>query len=175
MNFQVTDLTVYILRFLSGIMFPKFLMTALFVILSLSPMQVTLASVMQCKGVTRSISDRVLAGHAFLTKSSPTIAACVMLCDEHRHLCESINYYQITKVCELNNKTADSNPKDMKDYEWAIYMTNGVRLLSCDSDVRCGGQTDICQMKPSGNTCKGIASIFYRANQLLNLGFVSLR
>jgi len=166
---------MHILRFLSGVMFPKFIMTVLFVILSHPPMQVTLASVMQCKDVTRSIPDRVLAGHVFLTKPAPGIASCVMLCDEHRPLCESINYYQNTKVCELNNKTADSNPKDMKDYEWAIYMTNGMRLFSCnDSDFQCGGQTDICQIKPSGNKCKGIASIFSRVNQLSNLRFVSL-
>ena len=175
MNFQFTDLAMHILRFLSGVMFPKFIMTVLFVILSHPPMQVTLASVMQCKDVTRSIPDRVLAGHVFLTKPAPGIASCVMLCDEHRPLCESINYYQNTKVCELNNKTADSNPKDMKDYEWAIYVTNGMRLFSCnDSDFQCGGQTDICQIKPSGNKCKGIASIFSRVNQLSNLRFVSL-
>ena len=167
MNFQFIDLTVHILCFLSGVMLPKFMMTALFVILSHSAMQVTLASVMQCKGATRSIPDRVLAGHVSLTKPCKSIVACVMLCDDQRPLCQSINYYQNTKVCELNNKTADSSPKDMKDYEWAIYMTNGMRLLSCnDSDFQCGGQTDICQITPSGNKCKGIASIFYRANQL---------
>ena len=76
----------------------------------------------------------------------------------------------------VNNKTADSSPKDMKDYEWATYMTNGMRLLSCnDSDFQCEGQTDICQITPSGNKCKGISSIFHRANQLSNLRFVSLR
>ena len=148
-------------------MFPKFIMTALFVILGQSPMQVTLASVMQCKEATRSIPDRVLAGHVLFTKPSLSIVACVMLCDEHHPFCESINYYQNTKVCELSNKTAESNPEDMKDYEWAMYMTNWVRLLSCnDSDFQCRGQTDICQIKASGNKCKGMASIFYKEGQL---------
>ena len=154
---------MHILRFVSGVMFPKLIVTALFMILSHSPMQVTLASVMQCKDATRSIPDRVLAGHAFLTKPSPSVVACVMLCDEHNPLCESTNYYQNTKVCELNNKTADSNPGDMKDYEWAIYMTNRVRPLPCnnDSDFQCGQQTDICQIKPRGNKCKGMAIVSF--------------
>ena len=175
MNFQFTDLTMHIFRFVSGVMFPKLIMTALFVILSHSPIQVTLASVMQCKDATRSIPDRVLAGHAFLSKLSPSVVACVMLCDEHDPLCESINYYQNTKVCELNNKTAYSNPEDMMEYEWAVYMTNRVTPLPCnDSDVQCGRQTDICQAKPSGNKCKGMACIFYGGNHFSNLGCVSL-
>ncbi|KAK2574389.1 hypothetical protein P5673_000548 [Acropora cervicornis] len=133
-------------------MFPKFMMAAHFVILSHLPMQVTLASVMQCKGATRSIPDRVLAGHMFLTKPCQSTVACVAICDEHRPLCQSINYYQ-------NTKTADSSPKDMKDYEWATYITNGMRLLSCnDSDFQCEGQTGICQITPSGNKCKASES-----------------
>lgn len=156
-----------ILLFLSGVMFPKLIMTVLFVILGHSLLQVTLSSAMQCKDATRSIPDRVLAGHVFLSEPSPSAVACVILCDAHQPLCESINYYQNTKVCELNNKTVDSNPEDMKDYEWAIYMTNRARILSCNySDFQCGGQTDICQIKPGGNKCKGMASIFYRVNQL---------
>lgn len=84
-------------------MFPKFMMAAHFVVLSHSPLQVTLASVMQCKGATRYIPHRVLAGHVFLTKpyQSTVTVACVAICDEHRPLCQSINYYQNTKVCEL--------------------------------------------------------------------------
>ena len=101
MNLHFTDLTMYILYFLSGGMFPKFMMATHFVILSHSPMQVTLASVMQYKGATRSIPDRVLAGHVFLTKPCQSTVACVAICDEHRPLCQSINYYQNTKVCEL--------------------------------------------------------------------------
>ena len=156
-----------ILLFLSGVMFPKLIMTVLFVILGHSLLQVTLSSAMQCKDATRSIPDRVLAGHVFLSEPSLSAVACVILCDAHQPLCESINYYQNTKVCELNNKTVDSNPEDMKDYEWAIYMTNRARILSCNySDFQCGGQTDICQIKPGGNKCKGMASIFYRVNQL---------
>lgn len=150
---------MYILLFLSGVMFPKLIMTAMFVILVHSPLQVPLASAMQCKDATRSIADRVLADHVFLTKPSSSAVACVILCDAHQPLCESINYYQNTKVCELNNKTANSNPEAMKDYEWAIYMTNRARILFCNnSDFQCGGQTDICQIKPNGNKCKGMAS-----------------
>ena len=152
---------MHILLFLSGVMFPKLIMIALFVILGHSSLQVPLASAMQCKDATRSIPDRVLAGHVFLIKPSPSAIACVILCDGHQPLCESINCYQNTKVCELNNKTADSNPEDMKDYEWAIYMTNRARILSCNnSDFQCGGQTHICEMKPSGNKCKGMTSTF---------------
>ena len=162
---------MHILRLFSGVMSPESIITALFVILGHSPMQGPLASVIQCKTATRSIPDRVLAGHVFLCKPCSSLVVCVMLCDEHP-FCESINYYQNRKVCALNNKTADSNPEDMKDYEWAIYMTNWLRLRSCsDSDFQCGGQTDICQIKPSGNKCKGMAGIFYKVNQLSNLGF----
>ncbi|KAJ7370566.1 hypothetical protein OS493_031301 [Desmophyllum pertusum] len=116
--------------------------------------QVTLASVTQCKDATYSISNRILANHAFLTKPSPNIEDCVIMCIEHR-LCESSNYYRKTKVCELNDKTVISNPEDMVDFEWAIYMTNNVRILPCyDFDFECGRQADICHLKKGGNMCK---------------------
>ena len=91
--------------------------------------QVTFASVTQCEEATNSIPNRVLAGHAFFTKQSPNIEDCVMSCIARGPLCESSNYYRKTKVCELNDKTAESNPEDLMDYEWSIYMTNSVRLL----------------------------------------------
>ena len=120
------------------------------------PSQVTFASVTQCKDASHSISNRVLAGHAFFAKQSPNIEDCVMSCITHDPLCESTNYYRKTKVCELNDKTAESNPEDLMDYEWAIYMTNSVRLLHCnDFDSECGRQTDICQIKQGGNKCEG--------------------
>ncbi|KAJ7370567.1 hypothetical protein OS493_031302 [Desmophyllum pertusum] len=116
--------------------------------------QVTLASVTQCKDATYSIPNRVLASHAFLTKPSPNIEDCVIMCIEHR-LCESSNYYRKTKVCELNDKTVISNPEDMVDFEWAIYMTNNVRILPCyDFDFECGRQADICHLIKGGNMCK---------------------
>ena len=78
MNLHFTDLTMHILCFFSGVMFSKFMMAAHFVILSHSQMQVTLASVMQCKGATSSIPDRVLAGHVFLTwQFATSIVLCV--------------------------------------------------------------------------------------------------
>ena len=118
--------------------------------------QVTFASVTQCKDATNSISNRVLASHAFFTKQSPNTADCVMSCIARDPLCESTNYYRKTKVCELNDKTAESNPEDLVDYEWAIYMTNSVRLLPCyDFDSECGRQTDICQVKQGGNKSEG--------------------
>ena len=88
--------------------------------------QVTFASVTQCEDAIRSIPNRVLAGHAFFTKQSPNNEDCVISCIAHDPSCESTNYYRKTKVCELNDKTAESNPEDLVDYEWAIYMTNSV-------------------------------------------------
>ena len=134
-------------------MVPTFIIAAL-VLYCL--VQVTLASTKQCKEATYSIPNRVLAGSAILAKSSPGLQDCVILCVEHDPLCESINYYRKTKVCELNNKTIDSNPEDMVDFELAIYMTNSVRLLPCNGfDLECGRQTDICHVKQGGNNCKG--------------------
>ena len=119
--------------------------------------QVTLASVTQCEDATHSIPHRVLVSHAFFTKQSPNIEDCVMSCIASDTSCESTNYYRETKVCELNDKTAESNPEDLVDYEWAIYMTNSVRLLPCnDFDYECGRQTDICQIKQRGNRCEGM-------------------
>ena len=118
--------------------------------------QETFASVTQCEDATNSIPNRVLAGHAFFTKQSPNIEDCVMSCIARDPLCDSTNYYRKTKVCELNDKTAESNPEDLVDYEWAIYMTNRIRLLPCyDFDSECGRQTDICQIKQGGNKCEG--------------------
>ena len=108
--------------------------------------KVTLASVTQCEDATNSISNRVLAGHAFFTEQSPNLEHCVMSCIARDPLCESTNYYRKTKVCELNDKTAESNPEDLLDYDWAIYMT---------FDSECGRQTDICQIKQGGNKCEG--------------------
>ena len=123
--------------------------------------QVTLASVTQCKDATRSITNRVLAGHAFFTKRSPNIEDCVMSCIARDPLCESTNYYRQTKVCELNDKTAETNPEDLVDCDWAIYMTNSVRLLPCNGfDSECGRQTDICQIKQGENKCEGKLSSF---------------
>ncbi|KAL9978374.1 hypothetical protein ACROYT_G015877 [Oculina patagonica] len=138
-------------------MFPKFIVTTLSVTL-FCLVQVTLASLRQCKDATYSIADRVLVGHALLTETCPSIGDCVALCVERDPLCESVNYYRKTKICELNDKTEDSNPDDMVDFEWAIYMTNSVRLLSCNnSDLECGRQTDICHLEIGGNKCKGIS------------------
>ncbi|KAL9978372.1 hypothetical protein ACROYT_G015875 [Oculina patagonica] len=135
-------------------MFSKFIIATLFLILY-CPVQVTLASAAQCKDATYSIPNRVLTGHAFLTKPSPSIGDCVISCIERDPLCESINYYRKTKTCELNDKTINSYPDDIVDFEWAIYMTNSVRLLPCDDlDFKCGRQTDICHLKEGGNKCK---------------------
>ena len=131
----------------------KMIITAVFTLLCYTS-QMTFASVAQCKEATHSISNRVLAGHVFFTKQSPNIEDCVMSCISRDPLCESTNYYRKTKVCELNDKTAESNPKDLVDYEWAIYMTNTVRLLPCN-DSECGRQTDICQIKQGRKKCEG--------------------
>ena len=136
-------------------MFPMFIVPTLSLIL-LCPVHVSLASVMQCNDTTYSIANRVLTGHAFLTKPSPNIEDCVISCIECDPSCVSINYYRKTKVCELNNKTVDSNPDNMVDFEWAIYMTNSLRFLPCnDFDFECGRQTDICLLKKGGSKCKG--------------------
>ena len=131
------------------------IITAMFTLLCYTS-QVTFASVTQCEAATYSIPNRVLAGHAFFTKQSPNLKDCVMSCIARDSLCESTNYYRKTKVCELNDKTAESNPEDLVDYEWAIYMTNNARLLPCnDFDSECGRQTDICQIRRGGNKCEG--------------------
>ena len=138
----------------------EMLITAVLVLLCY-PSHVTFASVTQCKEATHTIPNRKLAGHAFLIKHSPSIEDCVILCIARNPLCESCNYYRKTKVCELNDKTAESNPEDMVDYDWAIYMTNNVRLLPCnDFDFECGRQTDICQIKQGGNKCEGKLTTF---------------
>ena len=143
--------------FLKGIMFPKYVIAALFVNRFLfCPVQATLASIRQCNGTTYSIPNRVLTGHAFLKKPSPSIDDCVVLCIKHDPYCKSINYYRKERVCELNDKTTGSNPDDMADFEWAIYMTNGVRLFPCyDFDFECGQKTDVCLLKKDHNKCKG--------------------
>ena len=124
------------------------------IVLLYCTLQVTVASVKQCEDATNSIPNRVLVGHAFFTKQSPNIEDCVMSCIARDPLCDSTNYYRKTKVCELNDKTAESNPEDLVDYEWAIYMTNTVRLLPCN-DSECGRQTDICQIKQGRKKCEG--------------------
>ena len=135
----------------------QMIITAILVLLCY-PSQVTsltFASVTQCTE-TNSIANRVLVGHAFFTKQSPDIEDCVISCINRDPLCDSTNYYRETKVCEMNDKNAESNPDDLVDYEWAIYMTNSVRLLRCNtSDYECGRQTDICQIKQGGNKCEG--------------------
>ena len=138
----------------------EMLITSVLVLLCY-PSCVTFASVTQCQEATHSISNRVLAGHVFFTKQSPNLEDCVMSCIARDPLCESTNYYRKTKVCELNDKTAESNPEDLLDYDWAIYMTNSVRLLPCnDFDSECGRQTDICQIKQGGNKCEGKFTTF---------------
>ena len=131
------------------------IITAMFTLLCYTS-QATFSSGAQCEEAARSIPNRVLEGHAFFTKQSPNIEDCVMSCVARDPLCESTNYYRQTKVCELNDKTAESNPEDLVDYEWAIYMTNSVRLLPCNGfDSECGRQTDICQIKQAGSKCEG--------------------
>ena len=120
----------------------------------------TLSSVTQCQDTTFSIQNRVLVGHAFGTKPSANIEDCVILCVEHPN-CESINYYRKTKICELNNKTAVSNPENMVHFELAMYMTNSIRIFFCKYfDFECGRQEDICQLEEGRNKCKGTANIF---------------
>lgn len=132
----------------------QMIITAMLVLLCY-PSQVTLASIAQCTE-TNSIANRVLVGHAFFTKQSPDIEDCVISCINRDPLCDSTNYYRETKVCELNDKNAESNPDDLVDYEWAIYMTNSVRFLRCNNfDYECERQTDICQIKQGGNKCEG--------------------
>lgn len=132
----------------------QMIITAMLVLLCY-PSQVTFASIAQCTE-TNSIANRVLVGHAFFTKQSPDIEDCVISCINRDPLCDSTNYYRETKVCELNDKNAESNPDDLVDYEWAIYMTNNVRFLRCNNfDYECERQTDICQIKQGGNKCEG--------------------
>ena len=149
--------SILIFCYLNAVMSPSegMIITTMFTLLCYTS-QVTFASVTQCKDATHSIPNRVLAGHAFFTKQSPNLKDCVMSCIARDPLCESTNYYRKTKVCDLNDKTAESNPEDLVDYEWAIYMTNSVRLLPCNNfDSECGRQTDICQIKLGGNKCEG--------------------
>ncbi|KAL9978371.1 hypothetical protein ACROYT_G015872, partial [Oculina patagonica] len=134
------------------------IIATLFVVL-LCPLQEALASFEQCKEATFSIPNRVLVGHALLTKPSPSIGDCMISCIERDPLCESINYYRKTKICELNDKNINSNSEDMVDFEWAIYMTNSERVPPCNLDDECGRQTDICRhLRTGGNNCKACNS-----------------
>ena len=119
----------------------------------------TLASTSQC--ATYSVQNRVLKGHAFVTKPSQSIEDCVISCIKHPS-CQSSNYYRKKKMCELNDKTDISNPEDMMEVEHANYMTNGVRFPpGCSKqDSECGRPGVICPYKGAASQlrdtqCKG--------------------
>ena len=59
-----------------------------------------------------SIRGRVLKNHTIATRPVEGIEECALLCVDYPD-CHSINFYQRHKICDLNDKTHTSHPKDI--------------------------------------------------------------
>lgn len=72
--------------------------------------------------ITRSVSEFALSGHILFTHGGKRLESCVAICDRDAR-CLSINYYATLKRCDLNDKTAEWYPSDLKPTEGAVYIT----------------------------------------------------
>ena len=84
-----------------------------------------------------SIQDRVLKNHTIAIRPAERIEECALLCVDYPD-CHSINFYQKHKICDLNDKTHTSHPKDMISFALSNYMENILRPYLCNQDSECG-------------------------------------
>ena len=72
--------------------------------------------------ITRSVSEFALSEHVIFSLRGKRLESCVATCDRDAR-CLSINYYTTLKRCDLNDKTAEWYPRDLKPTKGAVYIT----------------------------------------------------
>lgn len=75
---------------------------------------------------TKSVPEHALTGHVISSCEGKRLETCVTSCEMIQN-CFSINYYLTSKRCELNNKTAEWYPSDLRPTQGALYLTMVLR------------------------------------------------
>ena len=84
---------------------------------------------LQTKTVTnrtiRSVPGKYLLGHVFdVTSRAVDLQHCLADCWAENDRCQSFNYYPSLDVCELNEASNLTAPRDLIDKPDVVYLTN---------------------------------------------------
>ncbi|XP_068734439.1 protein kinase C-binding protein NELL2-like [Montipora capricornis] len=96
----------------------------------------------QCKPSEVSIPGKALNGHTFKATVVSGPIQCQMLC-ENDPKCRSYNFHILTKNCELNDETKETNPNDFVTDDQRFYMKREdideckVFPFTCDVNADC--------------------------------------
>ena len=99
---------------------PKFWLSVAYLISQIGVFE----AVLQCQTAENSIGGMFLKGHTFKTRTVGCPAGCFLMCEEEV-TCQSYNFVIGHKVCELNNRTKEARPEDIKQDQRRFYMKRG--------------------------------------------------
>ena len=80
----------------------------------------------QCKAVKSSARGNALKNHTFKSVAVGHPLECPAICKQDP-MCQSYNFFIPKKLCELNDRTKETNPEDFVSDEKRFYM--GIRRL----------------------------------------------
>ena len=75
----------------------------------------------QCKAVESSVRGSALQNHTFKSVAVGHPVECPAIC-ERDPMCQSYNFFIPKKLCELNDRTKETNPEDFVSDEKRFYM-----------------------------------------------------
>ena len=80
----------------------------------------------QCKAVESSTLGNALKNHTFKSVAVGHPVECPVIC-KRDPMCQSYNFFIRKKLCELNDRTKETNPEDFVSDKKRFYM--GIRGL----------------------------------------------
>ena len=80
----------------------------------------------QCKAVESSTLGNALKNHTFKSVAVGHPVECPAIC-KRDPMCQSYNFFIPKKLCELNDRTKETNPEDFVSDKKRFYM--GIRRL----------------------------------------------
>ena len=123
--------------------------------------------------------ERVLIGHVIRILENKTFESCTFSCELEMQ-CFSINYYYLSKTCELNNASKNYFPDDLVSRKEAFYLEMVIRVYDPCANTRCenGGTCVIslivqckCRLGFSGLHCESRNLCYLCYLCYKNLGF----
>ena len=87
----------------------------------ISRMDIRATANQQCKPAEASVNGKALKGHSFKTSVIRSLVECQVLC-ENELKCQSYNYFILSKICELNDRTKEARPYSFVPDENSVYM-----------------------------------------------------
>jgi len=100
---------------------PKFWLSVAFLMSRIGLFEAAL----QCQTAEYSIGGKFLRGHTFKSSTVGCPMGCYLMCEEET-TCQSYNFLIDQNLCELNNRTKEARPEDLKQDQRRFYMKRAI-------------------------------------------------